>query len=42
MSVNNGGMSCIAKAARYAISKALCCFSNENDIEKMRLGTEID
>jgi ribosomal protein S9 len=38
MFVNEGGMSCIAKAARYAISKSLCSFLNETDIAKMRLG----
>ena len=39
MTVNEGGMSCIAKAARYAISIALCSFLNETDIAKMRLGS---
>jgi hypothetical protein len=35
---NNGGMSCLAKAARYAISNALCSFVSADDIEKLRLG----
>ncbi|CAF0710744.1 unnamed protein product [Brachionus calyciflorus] len=37
MEVNNGGMSCLSKAARYAISKALCCFVSADSIEKLRL-----
>lgn len=35
--VNQGGMSCLAKAIRYAISKCLCSFVSSNDIEKLRL-----
>ena len=38
MTVNRGGMSCIAKAARYAISKSLCSFLNATEIAKMRIG----
>jgi small subunit ribosomal protein S9 len=35
--VNHGGMSCLAKAIRYAVSKALCCFVSADSIEKLRL-----
>lgn len=37
LEVNNGGMSCLAKAARYSIAKALCCFVSTDSIEKLRL-----
>lgn len=37
--VNKGGMSCLAKALRYSISKALCSFVSSENIEKLRLGT---
>jgi ribosomal protein S9 len=39
MTVNDGGMSCLAKGSRYAISNALCNFLNEIDLEKLRIGT---
>lgn len=35
--VNNGGMSCLAKATRHAIAKSLCCFVSAESIEKLRL-----
>lgn len=35
---NPGGMSCMAKAIRYASSKALCAFISVDAIEKLRLG----
>jgi small subunit ribosomal protein S9 len=35
--LNGGGMSCMAKAVRYAISKALCAFISSDSIEKLRL-----
>jgi small subunit ribosomal protein S9 len=34
-----GGMSCLAKAIRYGISKSLCCFVSTDQIEKLRLGS---
>jgi ribosomal protein S9 len=36
--VNEAGMSCIAKACRYAISRGLCSFQTIEEIEKLRLG----
>lgn len=36
--VNKGGMSCLAKCLRYAISKGLCSFVSAESIEKLRLG----
>lgn len=36
--INPTGMSCLAKAMRYAISKALCSFVSTDSIEKLRLG----
>lgn len=36
--INPGGMSSMAKAIRYAISKALCAFIAADSIEKLRLG----
>ena len=36
--VNNGGMSCLAKALRSAISRCLCSFVSADEIEKLRLG----
>ena len=36
--VNKGGMSCLAKAVRYAISKSLCSYVSADSIEKLRLG----
>ncbi len=36
--VNKGGLSCLAKALRYSISKALCSFVSSENIEKLRLG----
>ena len=36
--INQGGMSCLAKAIRYAVSKALCSFVSADAIEKLRLG----
>jgi ribosomal protein S9 len=38
MEVNDGGMSCIAKGARYAITQALISFLSYDEIEKLRLG----
>lgn len=35
--VNKGGMSCLAKAVRYAISKGLCSYVSADSIEKLRL-----
>ena len=37
ITVNNGGMSCLAKAMRYAISKCLCSFVPADSAEKLRL-----
>jgi small subunit ribosomal protein S9 len=39
--VNLGGMSCLAKAIRFGISRALCCFVSTDQIEKLRLGRRI-
>jgi ribosomal protein S9 len=38
MKVNDGGMSCLAKAARLAISRALISFLSIDEIEKLRVG----
>lgn len=38
ITVNKGGMSCLAKAIRFATSKALCSFISTDSIEKLRLG----
>lgn len=35
--VNKGGMSCLAKCLRYAISKGLCSYVSADNIEKLRL-----
>jgi small subunit ribosomal protein S9 len=40
--VNQSGMSCLAKAIRYATSKALCSFIGVDGIEKLRLGIIYD
>jgi len=37
MKVNDGGMSCLAKAARLAISRALISFLSIDEIEKLRI-----
>jgi ribosomal protein S9 len=37
--INKGGMSCLAKGIRFAISKALCSFVTADSIEKLRLGS---
>jgi hypothetical protein len=41
MECNHGGMSCIARAARLAISQALCSFVTIDQIEKLRIGKNI-
>jgi len=35
--INEGGMSCLAKGIRYAVSKGLCSFVSADNIEKLRL-----
>lgn len=40
--VNDGGMSCIAKAARFGITQALLSFLSVDEIEKLRIGMLIN